>query len=150
MGTFSVRLHIGWGGEQNIRVWKTLPSKRVLKTLRGSPKVKAQREQYLLALGFGPLHFQSMFTSNPREVFGQSIVVFMIISTSASIPSNVLVYRCSSSRRAGCKTCSGKGTVVLNAQTTIPLYASTIRIVQSEQATANIVAVLSIAVLLYN
>ena len=29
-------------------VWKPLPSRRVLKTLRGSPKGKAQGEQYLL------------------------------------------------------------------------------------------------------
>jgi len=29
-----------------IRVWKPLPSQHVLKTLRGSPKAKAQRRQY--------------------------------------------------------------------------------------------------------
>ena len=37
-----VRSHVGWGGERNtlifIRVWKPLPSRCVLKTLRGSPK----------------------------------------------------------------------------------------------------------------
>ena len=41
-------------GEENnaffIRLWKPLPNKRVLKTLRGSPKVKIQRGQYLLAV----------------------------------------------------------------------------------------------------
>ena len=36
-----------------IRVWKPLPSIRILKTLRGSPKGKAQRGQYLLAVGLG-------------------------------------------------------------------------------------------------
>ena len=36
-----------------IKVWKPLPSKRVLKTLRGSPKGKAQRGQYLLAVSLG-------------------------------------------------------------------------------------------------
>ena len=47
--------HIGWGGEQTlfIRVWKPSPTKRVLKTLRGSSKGKAQREQYLLAVSLG-------------------------------------------------------------------------------------------------
>ena len=37
----------------SIRVWKPLPSRRVLKTLRGSLKRKAQRRQYLLAVGLG-------------------------------------------------------------------------------------------------
>ena len=36
-----------------IRVWKPLPSRRVLKTLRGSPKGIAQRGQYLLMVGLG-------------------------------------------------------------------------------------------------
>ena len=36
-----------------IRVWKPLPSQHVLKTLRGSLKGKAQRGQYLLAVGLG-------------------------------------------------------------------------------------------------
>jgi len=34
-----------------VKVWKPLTSRRVLKTLRGSPKGKAQRGQYLLAIG---------------------------------------------------------------------------------------------------
>ena len=34
-----------------IRVWKPLPSRRILKTLKGSPKREAQREQNLLAVG---------------------------------------------------------------------------------------------------
>ena len=34
-----------------IRVWKPPPNKHVLKTLRGSPKQKAQRGQYLLVVG---------------------------------------------------------------------------------------------------
>ena len=41
-------------GEENdtlfIRVWKPLPSKRILKTLRESPKGKVQRGQYLLVV----------------------------------------------------------------------------------------------------
>ena len=44
-------------GEENetffIRVWKLLPSKRILRTLRGSPKGKSQRGQYLLGVGLG-------------------------------------------------------------------------------------------------
>ena len=50
-----VRSHIV--GEENeaffIRVWKPFSSRHVLKTLRGSPKGKAQREQYLLVVGLG-------------------------------------------------------------------------------------------------
>ena len=46
-GIFSV-------GEENkiffIKVWKPFPSRRVLKTSRGSLKGKAQRKQYLLAV----------------------------------------------------------------------------------------------------
>ena len=42
-------------GEENkaffIRVWKPLPSRHILKTLRRNPKGKAQREQYLLVVG---------------------------------------------------------------------------------------------------
>ena len=45
------------GEEENktffIRAWKLLLSRPVLKTLKGSPKGKAQREQYLLAVGLG-------------------------------------------------------------------------------------------------
>ena len=41
-----VRSHIGW--EENktffIKVWKPLPYRRVLKTLRETPKGKGQRE----------------------------------------------------------------------------------------------------------
>ena len=49
-----VRSHVGWGGERIfIRVWKPLPSICILKTLKGSPKGKAQRGQYLLAVGLG-------------------------------------------------------------------------------------------------
>ena len=44
-------------GEENeaffIRVWKPLPSRHVLKTLRRNPKGKAQRGQYRLAVGLG-------------------------------------------------------------------------------------------------
>ena len=44
--TVSMRYHIGWRGKRNIliRVWKPLPSKRVLKTLRRSPKGKAKED----------------------------------------------------------------------------------------------------------
>ena len=48
-----MRSHVS--GEENeipfIRVWKPLPNIRVLKTLRGSPKEKAQSGQYLVAVG---------------------------------------------------------------------------------------------------
>ena len=44
-------------GEKNkaflLRVWKPLFSRHVLKTLRGSPKGKTQRGQYLLTVGLG-------------------------------------------------------------------------------------------------
>ena len=36
-----------------IKAWKPLSSKCVIKTLRGSPKGKAQREQYLLTVDLG-------------------------------------------------------------------------------------------------
>ena len=36
--------------KHSIRVWKPLPCRRVLKTLKGSLKVKTQRGQYLLAV----------------------------------------------------------------------------------------------------
>ena len=54
-GGWIVRSHIGWSRELNT-IYKgveTSPSKRVLKTLRGSPKMKVQRGQYLLAVDFG-------------------------------------------------------------------------------------------------
>ena len=40
-GKWIVRFHIGWREERNIfhiRVWKPLPSKRVLETFKESPK----------------------------------------------------------------------------------------------------------------
>ena len=50
-----VRSHIDW--EENktffIMVWKPLPSRHVLKTLRRISEGKAQRGQYLLAVGLG-------------------------------------------------------------------------------------------------
>ena len=58
----------GWGdltldGEGNkaffIRVWKHLPSRHVLKTLRGSSKRKVQIGQYLLAVDLGYYNFSS-------------------------------------------------------------------------------------------
>ena len=36
-----------------IRVWKPFPRQTHFKALRGSPKGKAQREQYLLAVDLG-------------------------------------------------------------------------------------------------
>ena len=45
---------VGEGNETFfIRVWKLLPSRRVLKTLSGSSKGKAQRRQYLLVVNLG-------------------------------------------------------------------------------------------------
>ena len=45
---------VGEGNEPFlVRVWKRLLNRRVLETLRGSPKEKAQRGQYLLAVGLG-------------------------------------------------------------------------------------------------
>ena len=50
-----MKFHIGWRGNEAflVRVWKPLPNRRVLKTLRESPKGKAQRDQYVLAVGLG-------------------------------------------------------------------------------------------------
>ena len=49
--------HIGWGGEQTTvyKVWKPspIPYQTRFKALRGSPKGKAQRGQYLLAVDLG-------------------------------------------------------------------------------------------------
>ena len=36
-----------------IRVWKPLPNKRILKTLKGKRKGKAQRGQYLIVVSLG-------------------------------------------------------------------------------------------------
>ena len=48
---------VGEGNETFfIRVWEPLPSRRVLKTLRWSPKRKAQRGQYLLTNGIRARH----------------------------------------------------------------------------------------------
>ena len=44
--------YIGWE-TPFIRVWKPFPTRRVSKALRGSPKGKAQRRQYLLVVGLG-------------------------------------------------------------------------------------------------
>ena len=49
-GGWIMRSHNGWGGERNTF---TLPNRRVLKTLRGNPKGKVQRGQYLLVVGLG-------------------------------------------------------------------------------------------------
>ena len=49
-----------------IRVWKTLSSRRVLKTFRESPKGKAQREQYLLDVGLG--HYKTLITHFPGHL----------------------------------------------------------------------------------
>ena len=50
-----VRFHLGWEGERSIlyKGWKLLPSIRILKNLSGSPKEKAQKGQYLLAVDLG-------------------------------------------------------------------------------------------------
>ena len=47
--------HVGWGGEQTT-IYKgveTFPYKMRFKALRGSPKEKVQRGQYLLAVDLG-------------------------------------------------------------------------------------------------
>ena len=52
-GRWIVRSHIGWREEWSIpyKVWKPLPSIRVLKPL-GKLRRESQRRQYLLAVGF--------------------------------------------------------------------------------------------------
>ena len=54
-GGWIVRFHISWGEEWSIlyKGVETSPSQTRLKTLRGSPKGKAQRGQYLLAVSLG-------------------------------------------------------------------------------------------------
>ena len=49
--------HIGWGGEQTTiyNGVETFPLQTRFKALRGSPKGKAQRGQYLLAVDLGGL-----------------------------------------------------------------------------------------------
>ena len=53
-------IYIGWGGEQNTlyKGVETFPYQTRLKALRGSPKGKAQRVQYLLAVGVGLGHYR--------------------------------------------------------------------------------------------
>ena len=72
--THIVRSHISWGEERLwdpisvawenetffVRVWKPLPSKRVLKTLRGSSKGKAQRGQHLLAVSLDRYTYEGL------------------------------------------------------------------------------------------
>ena len=56
-GEWTMRSHISWEENETpfIRVWNL--SLAVLKTLRGSPKGKAQRGQYLLEVGgLGLIH----------------------------------------------------------------------------------------------
>ena len=63
-------------GEENeaffTRVWKPLPSKHILKTLRGSPKGKTQRGQYRLAVGLGCYKWYQSQTSGgvPARTLG--------------------------------------------------------------------------------
>ena len=54
-GGWIVRSNVGWRGERNIlyKGVETSPYRHVLKILRGSPKGKPQRGQYLLAVGLG-------------------------------------------------------------------------------------------------
>ena len=58
-------------GEENetpfTRVWKLLPSRRVLKTFRVNPKGKVQRRQYLLVVGLNRYSF--VFSTNWRFSF---------------------------------------------------------------------------------
>ena len=78
-GGWIVRSHIDWReervlartlsptlvGEENeaflIRVWKSLPSKHVLKTLRGSVKWKSPKRTISVSGGLGRLHKCTMF-----------------------------------------------------------------------------------------
>ena len=57
-GGWIVRSHIGWGGERNIfiRVWKPLPSRHVLKTLRESSKGENPKKTISASGELRPLH----------------------------------------------------------------------------------------------
>ena len=48
-----MRFHFSWGEERSIlyKGGKPLPRRRILKTLKGDLEGKAQRGQYLLAVG---------------------------------------------------------------------------------------------------
>ena len=65
---WTVRSHIGWGGERNIisNVWDPFHSKHILKTLRGGWKRKVQRGQYMLAMSFSRYSFPPFIT---RQLF---------------------------------------------------------------------------------
>ena len=58
------------GSEENealfIRVWRPLPSINIFKMLKESPKEKAQRGQYLLAMSLG--HYQWYQSQTPDDV----------------------------------------------------------------------------------
>ena len=62
--------------QKPLSVWKPLPSRRVLKTLRGTRKRKAQRGQYLLAVGLGRYKwYQSQILGNVqvRRLFPEGV-----------------------------------------------------------------------------
>ena len=74
--TLIVMSHIGWGGEQ-ITIYKgveTFPQQTHFKALRESPRGKAQRGQYLLAMDLGPYMFKP---KNP---------IMCIVNSSFSVP----------------------------------------------------------------
>ena len=63
--------HIGWGGEQTT-IYKgveTFPKQMRFKALKGSPKGKTQRGQYLLAVDLGRYKWYQSQTPNDVPAF---------------------------------------------------------------------------------
>ena len=83
-------------GEENetffIRVWKPLPSRRVLKPLRGSSKGKVQRRQYLLVMdsdryiGLNALWLHSSLIQGPQSTEGCLNVILSNVKTLSTAP----------------------------------------------------------------
>ena len=60
-------------------MWKPLPSRRVLKTFRGSPRGKTQRGQYLLAVGSGCyISFHSCFILVSKRLMIYSLIRYVL------------------------------------------------------------------------
>ena len=87
-GVWIVRSHIGWEENETpfIRMWKPLPSRRVLKTLRRSPKGKTQRRQHLLAVGL------SRYALGPRKIMDKLLLLDVFILLSVPVIRIMFVY----------------------------------------------------------
>ena len=75
-----MRSQVGWRGERTlfIRVRKPLPSRCILKTLRGSPKGKTKREQYLLAVGLGGYSISHFLLDLILSLYRDNLVLSLV------------------------------------------------------------------------